>query len=56
MIERNPSRTGIGSGLHIGSRPQKDIGSRPQKDNESKTNSVTTQQPGSSTPSKRGYA
>lgn len=48
MIERNPSRTGIGSGLHIGSRPQ--------KDNETKTNNVTTQQPGSSTPSKRGYA
>ena len=48
MIERNPSRNGIGSGLHIGSRPA--------KDNEQQSNSVTTQQPSSATPSKRGYA
>ncbi len=47
MTERTPSRNGIGSGLHIGPRPERE----PEQ-----KNSITTQNPGSSSPSRRGYA
>ncbi len=47
MTDRAPSRNGIGSGLHIGPRPERET---------DKKNSITTQNPGTSSPSKRGYA
>lgn len=49
MIDRTPSHSGIGSGLHIGPRPQKESGTQ-------NTTHVTTQQPSNPSPAKRGYA
>jgi hypothetical protein len=47
MTDRTPSRNGIGSGLHIGPRPEREA---------EKNGSITTQNPSTSSPSKRGYA
>ena len=50
VLERTPSRNGIGSGLHIGHRPVQPTPVQPTNDN------VGTQRPNTPAPSHRGYA
>ena len=53
--ERIPSRNGIGSGLHIGHRPEQP--KQPVEQTETKkSDKVETQRPNNPAPSRRGYA